>query len=155
MIFVHISLVPFISSISSDAVTTGIGNTLGNKGGVCIRMSVGNTNFMFVNVHLAAHQNAIQERNNNIMRIEKELLHAHNNNDNVFKIDKSTVEHDLVANNHDHNIVANPTSASNTVDTVDKAINSNSNILSQAADVVLFMGDMNYRIKGNRYVYNT
>ena len=42
--------------MQTAAVATGIGNTLGNKGGVALGCSVGSTSLLFVNVHLSAHQ---------------------------------------------------------------------------------------------------
>jgi hypothetical protein len=42
-VFVHLSLTPIISNISSDCVATGIQNVVGNKGGVCVRFCLGKT----------------------------------------------------------------------------------------------------------------
>lgn len=124
MIFVHISLAPFISDVCSDAVTTGIGNTLGNKGGVAIRLKIGDVALMFINCHLAAHQNAVEERNNNVKRIESELFSK--SEANVF----------------------NRVSTSS-LDVPDEGDPKRNRLLG-LGDVVVFMGDMNYRIRGNR-----
>ena len=53
-IFVHISIAPIISNISSDCCATGIKNVVGNKGGVGVRFNVGKTSILCISSHLAA-----------------------------------------------------------------------------------------------------
>ena len=45
----------------------------GNKGGVCISLSLHHTQLSFVNVHLAAHQEHTVLRNKNVQSIVKSL----------------------------------------------------------------------------------
>ena len=73
MAFAHISISSICSTIGSAAVATGMGNTLGNKGGVGISMKIGKTKFVFVNAHLAAHQNAVKQRNDDYKKIAIEI----------------------------------------------------------------------------------
>ena len=63
IVFVHKGLAHLCSEMFSGAVATGIGGTLGNKGGVGISMWFGNTKLVVANAHLAAHQNAVKRRN--------------------------------------------------------------------------------------------
>lgn len=131
MIFVHVSLVPFVSDICSTAVTTGLGNTMGNKGAVGIRFKIANTSYFFVNSHLAAHQNAVKERNANFERIDKLL---------PLQLDIQTA--------------LSPSLIKKNTETIPKAVNDADYVsgsgLASNADIVIFMGDMNYRIRGNR-----
>ena len=59
--------------MQTAAVATGIGNTLGNKGGVALRCSIGSSSFLFVNCHLSAHQHAVAQRNADFHRIDTQL----------------------------------------------------------------------------------
>jgi hypothetical protein len=59
------------SVITSAAVPTGVGSTLGNKGGVGVYFKVANTRILIVNAHLAAHQTAEKRRNAEFNRINK------------------------------------------------------------------------------------
>ncbi|XP_041350505.1 inositol polyphosphate 5-phosphatase K-like [Gigantopelta aegis] len=61
-VFVKRSILPFVSSIESEATRTGFGGLWGNKGGVSIRLDVFDVNLIIVNSHLAAHQNNVAER---------------------------------------------------------------------------------------------
>jgi hypothetical protein len=76
MVFVHKGLLPLVTEVHSTAVATGVANTLGNKGGVGVRFKLGNTTFLFVNAHLAAHQNAVKERNVQFRKIEEVMCQA-------------------------------------------------------------------------------
>ena len=63
----------------SCAVATGLslgspGTTLGNKGGVGISFDIGATSCVFVNSHLAAHQNNVRERNEHFFAISQGLV---------------------------------------------------------------------------------
>lgn len=62
-VFAHVGLKHVISEVASCAVATGVGQRLGNKGGVAVRCKVGNTACLFVNCHLAAGQSNVEERN--------------------------------------------------------------------------------------------
>ena len=74
VVFLHTSLVDTLSDIKSSTVATGIGNTLGNKGGVGIAFSVGKTKFLCVTSHLAPHAPKVAARNSQFKQISKGLL---------------------------------------------------------------------------------
>lgn len=66
-------------NVRSSAIATGLslgapGTTLGNKGGVGISFSIGTTSCLFVNSHLAAHQNNVRERNDQFFHISHGLV---------------------------------------------------------------------------------
>ncbi|KAG9412901.1 inositol polyphosphate 5-phosphatase [Aphanomyces cochlioides] len=75
VVFVHQNVFPLISHLHSDAIATGLGNHLGNKGGVSIAFNIGRTSFAFVGCHFEAHQSqhALQRRNANFHKINTEL----------------------------------------------------------------------------------
>ncbi|EQC34021.1 hypothetical protein SDRG_08237 [Saprolegnia diclina VS20] len=75
MVFVHKSVLSLVTSLESDAIATGIGNQLGNKGGVGIGFQLGLTRFAFINAHFEAHQSqhALKRRNANFAKINAEL----------------------------------------------------------------------------------
>ena len=191
MVFVHKSILPLITNVSSAAVACGLGNTLGNKGGVGISFRIANSRMLILNTHLSAHQHKVEERNDQVWKILNEMstllkmeedkvdgndrkrdenksgvknidlksaqkepvldagnskdtdteLSAHNNtsDENDSKKDASTVK-------EISSTVADTTSSSGTTGTrgVDK--------IDKYYDCVIFMGDMNYRINGNRKV---
>lgn len=80
-VFAHRGVLPLLRNVRSFAVATGIGlgtrgATLGNKGGVGIAFDVGATTCIFVNAHLAAHQNNVAERNEHFCQIQHGLVRA-------------------------------------------------------------------------------
>jgi len=58
IVFVHRALLPTIGDVQVGAVATGMDGTLGNKGGVAIGFSLGNTSILFINCHLHAGSKA-------------------------------------------------------------------------------------------------
>lgn len=54
---------------------TGIGNMLGNKGGVAVKLTIDDTTFCFVCSHLAAHEGAkfLQQRNEDVIEIMRNV----------------------------------------------------------------------------------
>lgn len=70
-IFVANHLVPRVHNITFHTERTGIGNLLGNKGGVVTALDLDHSTLCVVNVHLAAHQDKIAARNANVRQICK------------------------------------------------------------------------------------
>lgn len=116
MIFVRKALVPHITNVEAGSVATGVGNVLGNKGGVGISFSLGKTSFCFLNAHFHAHQEKVHERNQDFHDINKKMQFKHKKSEDA----KST-----------------ETGNGGVVDQFDR---------------VLWMGDLNYRVQGNRPV---
>jgi hypothetical protein len=133
--------------VSSAAVATGVGNTLGNKGGVGISMNIGSTRFAFFNAHFAAHQNAVKRRNLDFKKIskampplllKKDAVHLQVNRigaiDDIGKLDSR-----LDSQSHKDIPTEGASGATRFHASIDKC-----------ADRIFFMGDLNYRIRGNR-----
>jgi phosphatidylinositol-bisphosphatase len=72
LVFVSPSIAPLISSVSTTTVGTGVMGYIGNKGGVGVRVVLGDTlRLAFVTCHLAAFSQAVDRRNwdaNEILR---------------------------------------------------------------------------------------
>eukprot|EP01102_Stenamoeba_stenopodia_P002821 TRINITY_DN1268_c0_g2_i8.p1 TRINITY_DN1268_c0_g2~~TRINITY_DN1268_c0_g2_i8.p1 ORF type:complete len:777 (-),score=178.74 TRINITY_DN1268_c0_g2_i8:51-2381(-) len=73
IILVKTDLLPKISNIETGKKATGLFNKLGNKGGVAISFRVNDTPLCFVNCHLAAGQDKINDRNDNVKDIFNSL----------------------------------------------------------------------------------
>lgn len=73
MAFVHEGLAHMCSVATSAAVAFGVGNTLGNKGAVGMLLRIGSTKMIFVNAHLAAHQNAVRHRNAEFHKVNNQM----------------------------------------------------------------------------------
>lgn len=92
MVFMHRYLWKYTWDIRTAHVATGFANIVGNKGGIQVSLSIGRTSFLFTNCHLAAHQNKMKERTENMRRIlhdsplrrQKEGLGVHDEHDHVF-----------------------------------------------------------------------
>jgi len=73
IIFVNKSLRSELINVTSAAVPTGVGNRLGNKGGIGVKLEIGETTFLIITSHLAAHQGACDSRNTMFHRIGQDL----------------------------------------------------------------------------------
>ena len=60
-------------SIVTSSVATGVGDVLGNKGGVAVTMTCFGKRIVFINSHLAAHRNAVGKRNSDYSKIVNKL----------------------------------------------------------------------------------
>lgn len=53
-IFAHSSIEKYVTAISTDVKATGIGNVVGNKGGIGMSLEIGKHSFLFINSHFAS-----------------------------------------------------------------------------------------------------
>ena len=65
----------YIIDKESNEIATGLGNYLGNKGGIGVKIIIGNKSLLFVNCHLAAKNGEANcsRRINDFARIEGNL----------------------------------------------------------------------------------
>lgn len=62
-VFVKSSLRPHVGGVQDAEAPVGMMGVMGNKGGVSLRMRLFDSTFCFVCAHLAAHRNAVAQRN--------------------------------------------------------------------------------------------
>lgn len=150
IVFVHESVLPLLSNIQSDAVATGLGNQLGNKGGVGIAFSIGRTSFAFVNCHFDAHQQNTDKRNGNFHRINQELKLFPSQNPLAPPSSAITGVSSLdgLGRTTATRFSASSSSSSSTMPPV--GIAGKKLAISECFDRVFWFGDLNYRINGTR-----
>lgn len=75
LIFVHHRHSSRVVKTERVAEATGIGNVVGNKGGVAVKLTLDDTTFCFVCSHLAAHEGAkfLQQRNDDVVEIMRHI----------------------------------------------------------------------------------
>lgn len=75
LIFVHDRLSSRVVKTERVAEATGIGNLVGNKGGVAVKLTIDDTTFCFICSHLAAHEGAkfLQQRNDDVIEIMRNI----------------------------------------------------------------------------------
>lgn len=76
--FVHGALEHMVHGVATSAVACGIGNTMGNKGGIGLRFSVADSDLCFVTAHLSASRdaNGAAQRSADFRRISTGLTRA-------------------------------------------------------------------------------
>ena len=158
MVFVHVGIAHLCSDITSAAIATGIANTLGNKGGVAISMRIAGTKFVFANAHLAAHQNAVKQRNAEYAKLCRELplLLAKKEKTPLMPPPASSSSAPSSSSSSSSSTSAAAAEAAPQTDTNFKTPSPTPNPspagpgFESCADRVVFMGDLNYRVRGNR-----
>ncbi|CCD25588.1 uncharacterized protein NDAI_0F02700 [Naumovozyma dairenensis CBS 421] len=76
LFFVKSDKINQIKKVEGSTKKTGFRGMTGNKGAVAIRFEYGNTSFCFVNVHLSAGVNNIEDRRNDYFSIMKNITFA-------------------------------------------------------------------------------
>ncbi|XP_008678371.1 type I inositol polyphosphate 5-phosphatase 12 isoform X2 [Zea mays] len=118
---------PHVGDVDTAAVPCGFGRAIGNKGGVGLRIRVFGRRICFVNNHFAAHQENVSRRNADFDRIYRTM---------TFTKPQGSA-------------------ASATAVQLHKAANENQADEGRPdlaeADMVIFLGDLNYRLDGITY----
>nr|CAB3457481.1 unnamed protein product [Digitaria exilis] len=123
------SLKPYVGDVDAAAVPCGLGRAIGNKGGVGLRIRVYDRKMCFVSNHFAAHLEAVSRRNADF--------------DHIYR---------TMAFNKPHGTTASATSVQ-----LHRTVNVNGNQVEEVrpdlaeADMVVFLGDFNYRLYGITY----
>eukprot|EP00002_Diphylleia_rotans_P032163 TRINITY_DN6732_c0_g1_i2.p1 TRINITY_DN6732_c0_g1~~TRINITY_DN6732_c0_g1_i2.p1 ORF type:complete len:590 (+),score=131.69 TRINITY_DN6732_c0_g1_i2:58-1827(+) len=128
-LYAHKSVFPYVKDIRSARVATGIGKVLGNKGGIAVSINIGSTRILFVNSHFAAHQSHVEQRNMDFHRINSLL---------VPRLSVQGATSDDTGNEDIRNDLA--------VDSVESSYTP----VTSLYDYTFWLGDLNYRINGNR-----
>ncbi|KAL3752836.1 hypothetical protein ACJRO7_000265 [Eucalyptus globulus] len=133
-IWVRKNLRTHVGDVDVAAVACGFGRAIGNKGGVGLRIRVYDRIICFVNCHLAAHLEAVNRRNADFDHIYRTM--AFSRSYNVLNAAAAGVSSSAQM----------PRSMSNTSHNSEESRPD----LSQA-DMVVFLGDFNYRLFGISY----
>lgn len=171
IVFGHKSIVHLISKVRSRAVPTGIAEKMGNKGGVGVALSIGESTFIFINAHLAAHQHATQHRIREFTKISSDMTTKLWQRDDIGASGSASSnyyecadldDNDCFDDEFDENLLddgdimpvlpgmlqpSSPYNDDNRMDTGPKT-----NPLVTAFDKVFWFGDLNFRINGTREV---
>ncbi|RWR84655.1 type I inositol polyphosphate 5-phosphatase 12-like protein isoform X1 [Cinnamomum micranthum f. kanehirae] len=124
------SVRPHIGDIDAAAVPCGFGRAIGNKGAVGLRMRVHDRIICFVNCHFAAHLEAVNRRNADFDHVYRTM---------VFSRQSNTL---------------NPAAAGASAVQLLRGANAQSDDGKPEladADMVVFLGDFNYRLHGISY----
>ena len=149
---------------------TGIGDTLGNKGGIGIALSIAESTFIFINAHLAAHQHATNRRTHEFRKISSDMAtriwqnkdsetSASSEDEYVKHDDDSTEDMNEIDLNEnlidDGGIMPDPDllyPSSQYNDDLRTDSGPKTNPLVHSFDCVFWFGDLNFRINGTREV---
>jgi hypothetical protein len=143
MVFVHKSVVPFVTGIRSVTVPTGFGETLGNKGGIGVSLNVGKTSFCFVAAHLAAGFLNVERRVEEFAIISREVAESLGNH-HALRTSGDTTASEL----EQDSAVTKSLQFSESHD--EKSSEEERNPLLSAFDYVFWFGDLNFRLHGQR-----
>eukprot|EP00985_Skeletonema_marinoi_P024753 scaffold17526_cov168-Skeletonema_marinoi.AAC.1 len=154
IVFAHKAITHLISDIRSIAVATGLGDKLGNKGGIAISFTVAESSFCFVNAHLAAHQHATIRRTNEFRRISNHIvarLLQQNRNSEVSE--GSSSDDELTAScDQDEDVLSESNLPQYSSDDLRTDSGPQLNPLIDVFDKVFWFGDLNFRVYGTREV---
>ncbi|KAL0245945.1 hypothetical protein GEMRC1_007161 [Eukaryota sp. GEM-RC1] len=73
VVFIHKQFFVKVSNVEIDTEATGIARVYGNKGAVAIKFDISATSFCFINSHLAAHQEKVEDRNTDFKEIVDQI----------------------------------------------------------------------------------
>ena len=172
IVFAHRGISHLCSDLTSGCIATGLGmgvGTLGNKGAVAVNLRLaGTTTLTVVNSHLAAHQNAVKKRNEEFWKIHNEIpsvlskrLRSRNSFVSAGSLDpapslkaavaaQSSLASELASSADGKPPLHDGASTADAATAEPEKLQGGSLDLAESADRVIFMGDMNYRIRGNR-----
>ena len=68
---------PRVHAVQTGWSRTGVGGVLGNKGGIVIKLCLGDTSLVFVSAHLAAHAHKLTARNDDCQEVRRSPCLSH------------------------------------------------------------------------------
>ncbi|KAL3323642.1 hypothetical protein AABB24_038013 [Solanum stoloniferum] len=132
-VWVRRNISRYIGDVDVAAVPCGFGRAIGNKGAVGLRMRVYDRTVCFVNCHFAAHLEAVGRRNADFDHVYRSMIFSR-------------------PSNFLNAAAAGVSSAIQMLRSANGAFNSaEANPELSEADMVVFLGDLNYRLDGISY----
>lgn len=128
-VWVRNSIRAHVGDVDAAAVPCGFGRAIGNKGAVGLRMRVYNRIMCFVNCHFAAHLEAVNRRNADFDHVYRTMIFSRPSN--LFNATTAGVSSAVQMLRSANSVEGTPE-------------------LSEA-DMVVFLGDFNYRLDGISY----
>ena len=104
IVIVKDTVYPFVKDIRAATLGVGLMGVLGNKGGVCIRMSLHDSAICFITAHLAAHRENVSGRNSDYKNIIQRILFTSDYGNNKINYD---YEDNEVKINNNANVTVN------------------------------------------------
>ena len=145
MVFIHKAITHLVSKVDSCAIPTGICDTLGNKGGIGISLTIGSSSFCFLNAHLAAHQSELDRRTYEFRKISTEI--AKRLGETVIGMENGSPQQE--SRQYRTRRSCKPSNCTPCCfSREDKTIERNP--LVDAFDYVFWGGDFNFRVNGTR-----
>ncbi|KDP32488.1 hypothetical protein JCGZ_13413 [Jatropha curcas] len=134
-VWVRNNLKAHVGDVDAAAVPCGFGRAIGNKGAVGLRIRVYNRTMCFVNCHFAAHLEAVNRRNADFDHVYRTMTFSRPSN--LFNAAAAGSSSAAVQMLRTSNVMG-----ANSVEGMPE--------LSEA-DLVIFLGDFNYRLNGISY----
>ncbi|XP_030540697.1 type II inositol polyphosphate 5-phosphatase 15-like isoform X2 [Rhodamnia argentea] len=132
--WVRNTLKPHAGDVDAAAVPCGFGRTIGNKGAVGLRMRVYDRIMCFVNCHFAAHAEAVARRNDDFDHVYRSMTFTR-------------------ASTFSNVVTVGASSAVQVLRGTNGAFSQSAEVMPELseADLVIFLGDFNYRLDGITY----
>lgn len=137
--------VPLLKNVQTAVVPRGMGNVLGNKGGVCIRLEINNTSICFVTCHLTAHREQVSKRNDDYYaiitaKVFTEYEPAPSKPSSDPKISSILKDIQRIRGKL-------PASVTSKIPSVAEELSSMVTYSPDDHDILIWLGDLNYRIR--------
>lgn len=88
LVFVKPTLCAYLQGLRTDSKGVGFLGVGGNKGGVAISFRLFDTNFLFINSHLAAHQDEVENRRTHFVKLAQHFhVYSYNKNSTLGQLD--------------------------------------------------------------------
>jgi len=157
-VFARRELLPMVRDVRRDAVSCGLGNVIGNKGGVGVSFEYAGARLCFLNAHLAAHAENVEQRNADYHRIVKTMFAPrgrdkgkHVSSEKPAKIKRNAVAPSpAVVEDVPSNSPIDSTRPTPSTPKFGGVFKLKGWSAADGFDMCLFLGDLNYRVEGNR-----
>lgn len=163
-VFLRRELLPLVSDVRRDAVSCGIGNVFGNKGSVGVAFTCAGAELCFLNAHLAAHTEKVKQRNADYHRIVRTMFAPRVGSQNgsissskAVRKPKAKANAVAPADAPDETGALKPHTPIDPHRPTPETPSRFGGLLKRRAwtaaerfDMCVFMGDLNYRVEGNR-----